>query len=148
MFNNMYFGPGNTRNLMNDLFVPSRAAGASSVGLQIHGASGFRGDAQSINAAALTILTNKGVAPITTTNNFTLTSLPSLYPGLSEGQEIRLMNVGSFTLGLLDEKTLPGSGLILLERSLVLTPKASVSLQWTASYGGRWIQVSPVVSPL
>lgn len=145
---NVYYAPGNQVSIHNDYLVPFRSNGASSVGLQIHGASGFRGESQTINQAALTVLTNKPVAAINTTNNFTLTSLPSLYQGLFEGQEIRIVNVGGFNLGFFDEKTLPGTQLVLSDRTLVLAPKASVALQWTASYGGRWIQVSPVVSPL
>lgn len=146
--NNMYYSPGNARNLMNDYAVSFRANGASSVGLQIHGASGFRSEAQAVALHDRTILTNQAVASVTTTAFWTLRSTPTFQPGLFEGQELRLINVGANDLGLLDEKTLPGTGLMLLERSPVLKPKASATFQWTASYGGRWIQVSPVVSPL
>jgi hypothetical protein len=146
--NNMYYSPGNVRNLMNDHIAPFRANGASSVGLQIHGASGFKSEVQAIALHDRTILTNQAVASVTTTAFWTLRSTPTFQPGLFEGQELRLINVGANDLGLLDEKTLPGTGLILLERSPVLKPKASATFQWTASYGGRWIQVSPVVSPL
>lgn len=148
MVNNMYYTPGNVRNMMSDYFVPNRTSGASTAGLQIHGSSGFKGDVQTITQAAQVIQSNQALAPLTTTANVTLTVLPSIRPGLFEGQELRILNVGVFTFGLMDEKTLPGTQLMLLERTILLAPKASVTLQWTASYGGRWIQVSPVVSPL
>lgn len=145
---NMYYGPGNSRNLLNDYLIPNRNTGASIASLQIHGSSGFKGDIQNFNQAGLVVLTNQAQAIVTTTANWTLTSLPSLRPGLFEGQELRILNIGAFTFGLFDEKTLPGTGLMLLERTIILAPKASVNFQWTTGYGGKWIQVSPVVSPL
>jgi hypothetical protein len=147
-FGNMFYGPGNTRNLLNDYLVPNRQSGQSVASLQIGGSSGFRAEVQSFNSAALSVNSNQSSVPVTTTGNLTLTTIPSIRPGMFEGQELRIVNVGANTFGLFDEKTLPGTGLMLLERTIVLAPKASVQLQWTASYGGRWIQVSPVVSPL
>jgi hypothetical protein len=145
---NMYYGPGNTRNLLNDYLAPNRNTGDSLASLQIHGSSGFKSDVQTLNNAGVTIQSNQGHAHFTSAAFYTLTSKPTIRPGLFEGQELELMNVGGNDLGLLDEKSLPGSQLCLLERSPVFKPKSSARFKWTASYGGRWIQVSPVVSPL
>jgi hypothetical protein len=148
MLANMYYTSGNVRNLMNDYLVPNRNTGQSLAGLQIHGSSGFRGEVQSVVQAVQAIQTNQPVASVTTTAFWTLRSTPTFQPGLFEGQELRLTNTGVNDLGLLDEKSLPGTQLCLLERSPVFKPKASATFQWTAAYGGRWIQVSPVVTPL
>jgi hypothetical protein len=145
---NVHYSPGNQVTLSSDYLIPFRQTGTSLTSLQIGGASGFRGDLQPIALFDRTIQTSQGVVSVQPTASWTLTSKPSLQPGLFEGQEVRILNVGGFDLGLMDEKTLPGSGLILLDRTILLKPKASATFQWTAAYGGRWIQVSPVVSPL
>jgi hypothetical protein len=145
---NAHYTPGNVVKLSNDYLIPYRQSGASVSSLQVGGASGFRGETQSINQAALTINSNQAIVPVTPTANFTLTSLPSIRPGMFEGQELKIVNVGSFAFGLMDQLTLPGTQLSMTTPTLTLAPRASVSFIWTASYGGRWIQVSPVVSPL
>lgn len=145
---NMYYGVGNSRFLANDYLVPNRNTGQAITSLQIEGASGFPGETQALGAGNL-INPNQGVVPITTSANITLNLyLPSIRPGMFQGQRLTVMNVGNFSCTLVDENTLPGSGVRLDAASITLAPKASAEFLWTPAFGGKWLQRGPVTSPL
>lgn len=145
---NVQYGPGNQVGLHNDYLVPNRNTGQAIASLQISGASGFKGDVQSLGAGNL-INPNQGVAPITSSANITLNIYtPTIRPGMFEGQELLVVNVGAFSIAMVDQGALPGTLVSLASPTLVLASKASVSFVWTAGFGGRWLQSSPVLSPL
>jgi hypothetical protein len=144
---NMYYAAGNVVKLHNDYLIPFRQSGQSISSLQIGGSSGFRGEPQPLGGGA-TINSNQPIVPITSTSAIFLNVLlPTVRAGMFEGQELKIVNVGSFTITLLDQLTLPGTLLMLSAPTVALPPKASVELYWTASYGGRWLQTSVVVAP-
>lgn len=145
---NMFYAPGNAPKLANDYLISYRQSGQSVSSLQIAGSAGFRGETQSVNGPTVVLNSNLGVATLLPTAAYVLASLPSVRPGMFEGQELKLVNIGAFPVGLIDQGTLPGTGLMLVSPTLSLGSKASVTLTWTTSYGGRWLQTSPVLSPL
>jgi hypothetical protein len=143
---NMFYGPGHTRNLMNDYLVPNRSTGQSVTSLQIGGSSGFVAETQSLGGGA-TINSNQAIAPVTTTSAITLSLLPSIRPGNFNGQRLQVTNIGQFNLSLIDRTTLAGTGVALSTPTVTLPPKASVEFMWTVN-GSFWIQTSPVVAAL
>jgi hypothetical protein len=142
---NIYYGPGNTRHFLPDNLVPNRTSGAQVASLRIGGASGFSGDVQSINIATLQINPNQPTVFLSATANHSLTSVPTFRPGMFDGQEVRLVNIGNFSVGLIDRNSLAGSALSLVTPTVLIPPRGSVSLTW---YFNAWYQTSPVLSPL
>jgi hypothetical protein len=142
---NVYYGPGNTRHFLPDNLVPNRTSGAQVASLRIGGASGFSGDVQSINIATLQINPNQPTVFLSATANFSLTSVPTFRPGMFDGQEVKLVNIGNFNVGLIDRNSLAGSALSLVTPTVLIPPRGSVSLTW---YFNAWYQTSPVLSPL
>jgi hypothetical protein len=142
---NVYYGPGNTRHFLPDNLVPNRNTGQQVASLRIGGASGFSGDVQSINIATLQINPNQPTVFLSATANHSLTSVPTFRPGMFDGQEVKLVNIGNFNVGLIDRNTLAGSALSLVTPTVLIPPRGSVSLTW---YFNAWYQTSPVLSPL
>jgi hypothetical protein len=146
--NNAYYAPGNQPKLMNDYLIPYRADGASLTSLQIGGSSGFRGEAQSISGATVILNSNQAIVPVFSATAVVMRSLPTFRPGMFEGQQLKVVNVGNVNVGLIDQGTLPGTLLALSTPTVTLPTRASMDLVWTDWQGGRWLQASPVVTPL
>lgn len=141
---NMYYGPGNTRNLLNDYLIPNRNSGQSIASLQIGGSSGFVAETQSLGSGQV-INSNQGVAPVTTTAAVTLSLLPSIRPGNFNGQRLQVVNIGPYPLSFIDRTTLSGTGVALTGPTITLPTKGSVDFMWTIN-GSYWIQTGPVVT--
>lgn len=142
---NYHYGPGNQGTFSNDHLIPYRNSGQQIASLRIGGASGFVGDVQSLNLPTLQINPNQQTVFISATANLSLTSAPSLRPGMFEGQEVKIVNIGNFSLGLIDRNSLAGSALSLVTPTVLLPPRGSVTLTW---YFNAWFQTSPVLAPL
>lgn len=145
---NTHYNPGNQIAIGNNYMVGFRSNGNSSGAIQFGGTIGFRGEATPVAHPSHTINTNQPVIPLVPAFAMTMSSLPPLRPGIFEGQRVELLNVSSFGIGFIDQNTLPGTTLALVSPTVTIPPRGSMALAWTMSYGGRWIQVSPVVTPL
>ena len=74
----------------------------------------------------------------------TATTVPILPPG-SDGQRLRLVNVGSFTITLTDQGTMAASNLRLTAATVAVAARQSVELMYSATVGD-WIQISPLAA--
>jgi hypothetical protein len=142
---NVYYGPGNTRHFLPDTLIPNRNTGQQVASLRIGGASGFSGDVQQINQALIQINPNQPTVFLSATANHSLTSVPTFRPGMFDGQEVKLVNIGNFNVGLIDRNSLAGSALSLVTPTVLIPPRGSVSLTW---HFNAWYQTSPALSPL
>lgn len=143
---NAYYGPGNSRNYLDDHLVGYRTTGQPINSLRISGAAGFSGEVQSIASPTAQLVTNQGVIPFTTPYALTLVNV-NLLPGMFEGQEVKLINVGAFPLTLQDRLTQPLSKVALTSSAVTISPKQSLVFTWSAVLG-LWIQTSALVTPL
>ncbi len=103
---------------------------------------------QTIDAATDAIDPTSGVAVIrgTVALGVTLTSAPTIADGV-DGKELTVLNVGAEAVTLQDQGTLAGSNLRLTAATVVLGPRDSVKLLYSAAVGD-WVQVSPVTTVL
>jgi hypothetical protein len=102
------------------------------------------GTAQNL-AAAGTIQPNSEIVPITSAAAVTLTSTPTITPGVL-GQKIALYNAGSNPITLQDKSVLTGSTLTLLSGSTTLTiAPGQVILFWFI--GTTWTQINNPAAP-
>jgi len=142
---NYHYTPGNQGTFSPDSLIPNRNSGQQIASLKIGGASGFVGEVQGLNLPTLQINPNQAVVFLSATTNLSLTSAPTFRPGMFDGQEVRLVNIGNFSVGLIDRNSLAGSALSLVTPTVLIPPRGSVSLTW---YFNAWFQTSPVLSPL
>jgi hypothetical protein len=143
---NAYYGPGNSRNYLDDHLVGYRTTGQPINSLRISGAGGFSGEVQAIASPTAQLVSNQAVIPFTTPYPLTLVSL-AILPGMVEGQEVKLVNVGSFPLTLQDRLTIPNSKVALTSSAVTLSPRQSLTFTWSALLG-LWVQTSALVTPL
>ncbi len=142
---NYHYGPGNQGTFSNDHLIPYRNSGQQIASLRIGGAAGFVGEVQSLNLPTLQINPNQATVFLSATANLSLTSAPTFRPGMFDGQEVKLVNIGNFSVGLIDRNSLAGSALSLVTPTVLIPPRGSVTLTW---YFNAWFQTSPVLSPL
>jgi hypothetical protein len=81
-----------------------------------------------------------------TGGSLTMTSAPTIPDG-TNGQYIRLINIGAQDIVIQDQNTLPASNLRLTGTSITLTPRDSVLLQYISAVGD-WVQVGTLVTVL
>jgi hypothetical protein len=145
-FANAYYGPGNSRHYLDDYIVGYRTTGQPINSLRISGAGGFSGEIQAIASPTAQLVTNQAVIPFTTPYALTLINV-HLLPGMVEGQEVKLVNVGSFPLTLQDRLTQPLSKVALTSSAVTISPKQSLVFTWSVVLG-LWVQTSSLVTPL
>jgi hypothetical protein len=145
-FANAYYGPGNSRHYLDDHIVGYRTTGQPINSLRISGAGGFSGEIQAIASPTAQLVTNQAVIPFTTPYALTLINV-HLLPGMVEGQEVKLINVGTSPLTLQDRLTQPLSKVALTSSAVTISPKQSIVFTWVGSLG-LWVQTSALVTPL
>jgi hypothetical protein len=143
---NAYYGPGNSRNYLDDNLAGYRTTGQPINSLRISGAAGFSGEVQAIASPTAQLITNQAVIPFTTPYALTLINV-HLLPGMFEGQEVKLVNVGTFPLTLQDRLTVSVSKVALTSSAVTISPKQSIVLTWSAALS-LWLQTSALVTPL
>jgi hypothetical protein len=143
---NVYYGPGNSRNYLDDHIVGYRTTGPPVNSLRISGAGGFSGETQVISTPTAQFVTNQAVIPFTSTHAMTLINV-HLLPGMVDGQTVKLINIGNFGLTLQDRYTQPLSKVALVSAAVTISPRQSLSFVWISSYG-LWVQTSFLVTPL
>lgn len=106
-----------------------------------------------ITAAGNSIVANRRTVLITNTTggSITLTSTPTIADG-SNGEVIRVVNVGTQNVVIQDQGTLANSNLRLTGNSITLGPRDSIELTFFATIGGvtlgDWVQTGNVVNVL
>lgn len=98
--------------------------------------------AVSITAVGNTLPINTTTLAVTASSDLTLTSTPTIPVGV-DGQRIRVVNVGTHTLGLQDEAALSGSNLLVssLNGSVQLRQNESIDLFYSGTVG-KWLKQS------
>jgi hypothetical protein len=143
---NAYYGPGNSRHYLDDHLVGYRTTGQPINSLRISGAAGFSGEVQTIASPTAQLVTNQSVIPFTTPYPLTLINV-ALLPGMFEGQEVKLVNVGTFPLTLQDRLTISISKVALTSAAVTISPRHSITFTWSAALG-LWLQTTAPVTPL
>lgn len=96
--------------------------------------------------AASAILANSEFVMVQASATATLTSAPTIASG-TDGQIIKILNVGSFNIVLQDQGTLASSNLRLTATGVTLGPRDSIQLIYSNTVGD-WVQIGSLVNVL
>jgi Major tropism determinant N-terminal domain len=132
-----------TTNIGVDIAALTR--GATNIGIRNAATRVETPTTQNITAATQAIVANATVKALTvsTVSNPTMTAAPTIADGV-DGQIIELLNVDTVdTITLQDQGTLANSNLRLSATTVVLGPRDSLRLRYSATVGD-WVQIGQV----
>ncbi len=90
-------------------------------------------------AAGTQIAPNGNVLPISAASAITLTATPTIAAGW-DGQEITIINVGTFAITFQDKGTLANSGLALLAKAIKVVGSQALKLIYSTTLSS-WVQI-------
>jgi parallel beta-helix repeat protein len=97
--------------------------------------------------AAATAITATGVVLMFTCSGAVTSTAAPLIANGSDGQVVRLLNVGTGTLTISDQGTLAGSNLRLTANTVAIGPRQSLELTYSSTVGD-WVQTGLLVTTL